>query len=280
MKIRLVMSMMCLGLLSACATTPSMQDNTALQEADRAVAAVAEDQDVHEYAAVELEKAKDKLDQAKTTWRNTGDRTRTQHLAYMAKRQAQTAEAVAKKGKARAQAEEAGKKRKNLQIQELRSKLAALKPRQTDKGIVLTLGNVLFAFDSAKLNAQAQEPLDKLASFLHAHTADRVQVNGYTDSTGSQAYNQRLSERRAQSVADAMTARGIDRSRMTIEGHGEADPVASNSTASGRQQNRRVEFVILNRGRQRNRDNAAVSQHGSSAATAGASDNPTVSATP
>lgn len=263
MKARLVTGVLCLLVLSACATTPSMQDNTALQNADTAIEAASEDQNVHKYAAVELEKAKDTLDRAKTTWHDTGDRARTNHLVYMARRRAQIAEAVAQKGKAQAQSEAAGKKRKNLRIQELRSKLAELKPRQTDEGIVLTLGNVLFAFDSAKLNSQAQEPLDKLARFLHAHAKVRVRVKGYTDSTGSRAYNQRLSERRAQSVAGAMIQRGIDPTRMTVTGYGEADPVASNSTAAGRQQNRRVEFVLLNRGQQGSRENGASSPRGS-----------------
>lgn len=124
---------------------------------------------------------------------------------------------------------------------------------------------MLFAFDSAKLNSQAQESLDNLAGFLHAN--DRVRIEGYTDNTGSQIYNQRLSERRAQSVADAMTQRGIERTRMTVTGYGEADPVASNSTASGRQENRHVEFVILNRKSKGNQEGSASSQHGSSVAT-------------
>jgi len=77
-----------------------------------------------------------------------------------------------------------------------------------------------------------------------------------------------------------MTERGISRTRMTVAGYGEADPVASNSTASGRQQNRRVEFLILNRGDTGNRSGGTSSQHGSSAATAGSANNPAGPATP
>ncbi|MDN5870215.1 MAG: OmpA family protein, partial [Nitrococcus sp.] len=102
--------------------------------------------------------------------------------------------------------------------------------------------------DSAELSAAADAPLDKLASFLREHPSYRVRVEGYTDSVGPMAYNQRLSERRAQSVADAMTARGIASGRMTVAGYGEANPVAPNNTAAGRARNRRVEFVILGAG--------------------------------
>lgn len=99
MKARLVISMIFLILLSACATAPSMQDNAALQEADTVIEVASEDQNVRKYAAVELEKAKDTFDQAEAAWHNTGDKTRTNHLAYMAQRRAQIAEAVAEKAR-------------------------------------------------------------------------------------------------------------------------------------------------------------------------------------
>ncbi len=271
MKIRLAVGAMLLALLAGCAGAPSNSENAALQDAVRSVAAAADNQSVNKYAPVDLEKAKDTLNQAEMTWRETGDETRTNHLAYLAKRRAQIAEAVGQKGEALAQAKQAEKQRQQLQlesreseIQELKRKLSSLKPRQTDQGIVLTIGNVLFAFDSAQLNPAAQQPLDTLASFLQAHPEDRVRVEGYTDSVGSDAYNQRLSEERAQAVADAMTQRGISRARMTVVGYGKANPVASNSTASGRQQNRRVEFVILNVNGQQQQGSGTTSQSGGS----------------
>src|SRR5699024_9378118 len=115
-----------------------------------------------------LQKAKDTLNQAESTWRSTGDKARTDHLAYLAKRRAQIAEAMAEKGEAKAQAKAAENERQSLrlrsresEIQELKRKLSSLQPKQTERGIVLTIGNVLFAFDSAKLNPEAQKPLDK-----------------------------------------------------------------------------------------------------------------------
>lgn len=254
-KLRLAMSAVLMALLAACAGTPPPSENAALTDAVKTVSSASQDQNVTKYAPVELQQAKDTLNKAELAWRNTGDQARTDHLAYLAKRHAEIAQAKGAEGVAQAQTSAAKKESRNMvlqsrqsEIQELREKLSALKPRQTARGIVLTIGNVLFAFDSANLSAAAQEPLGKLASFLQAHPGDRVRVEGYTDSVGSDAYNQRLSEQRAQSVATAMIQRGVDPARMTVVGYGEANPVAPNTTKYGRQQNRRVDFVILNTG--------------------------------
>ncbi|MDN5870443.1 MAG: DUF748 domain-containing protein [Nitrococcus sp.] len=151
-------------------------------------------------------------------------------------RHVETAQAMAAKQAAAAHAEL------------LMERLSKLQPKQMAQGIVLTIGDLLFAFDSAEFSAAANDALDKLASFLRDHPSYRVRIEGYTDSVGSAAYNQRLSERRAQSVADAMMARGIDPDRMKVIGYGESNPVAPNSTGAGRARNRRVELVILGAG--------------------------------
>ena len=142
------------------------------------------------------------------------------------------------------QAQQAVLSLQQRQIERLREQLEELKPRRTERGITLTLGNVLFRFDSAELTQQAQYPLDRLAAFLHQYPNQRVIIESHTDSLGPDEYNRELSQRRAQRVADAMAARGIDRARMTIIGFGETQPIASNDTQVGRRQNRRVEFVI------------------------------------
>lgn len=257
LKLRVAMSAVLMALLAACAGTPPLGENAALTDAVKTVSSASQDQNVEKYAPVELQKAKDTLNKAELVWRNTGDQARTDHLAYLAKRHAETAQAKGAEGVAQAQTSAAKKESQNMvlqsrqsEIQELREKLSALKPRQTARGIVLTIGNVLFAFDSANLSAAAQEPLGKLADFLQAHPDDGVRIEGYTDNVGSDAYNQRLSEQRAQSVATAMIQRGVDPTRMTVVGYGEANPVAPNTTKYGRQQNRRVDFVILNAGGQ------------------------------
>lgn len=103
--------------------------------------------------------------------------------------------------------------------------------------------NALFAFDSAELTSKDVEALAPVVDRLAAEKGEKVKVKGYTDSTGPEAYNLKLSERRAQSVATYLEGKGVCASRITTEGYGEADPVATNSTREGRAQNRRAEVV-------------------------------------
>ncbi|MDN4697325.1 OmpA family protein [Vibrio parahaemolyticus] len=100
----------------------------------------------------------------------------------------------------------------------------------------------LFGFDSSELTYNAD--LESLAEQLTQYSEDKVQIVGHTDSTGPEAYNQRLSERRAQAVADYLKRMGIAESRLTVMGQGESHPIASNDTVEGRAQNRRVEVVF------------------------------------
>jgi outer membrane protein OmpA-like peptidoglycan-associated protein len=109
---------------------------------------------------------------------------------------------------------------------------------------VLTLGDVLFDTGRAELNPGAARKLDQLAQFLTDHADRRVQIDGFTDSVGSDSYNLELSQERADSVRRALLARGIDSSRIGTQGYGKAFSVASNADSGGRQLNRRVEVVI------------------------------------
>ncbi len=101
-----------------------------------------------------------------------------------------------------------------------------------------------FEFDSYDLTSSAKERLDNFIAFLNEYPQSVVQITGYTDSSGPAAYNQKLSERRAQSVADYMVSRGIDAGRLTVSGMGEENPIADNSTSEGRALNRRVEVLV------------------------------------
>lgn len=132
------------------------------------------------------------------------------------------------------------------QASQLQAEIAQLKAKETDRGLVLTLGDVLFDTGRASLNPGAALQLDRLAQFLKEHPDRKVQIDGFTDSVGGDAYNQELSERRAEAVKAALTMRGIDPSRITTEGYGKEFPVASNDNSGGRQLNRRVEVVIGN----------------------------------
>lgn len=108
----------------------------------------------------------------------------------------------------------------------------------------ISIGHALFAFDSAALRPQAQQELRAAATKLREHPDTTVLIRGYTDSTGTAAYNEALSIRRAQSAQRFLIGQGVDDDRLTIRGYGESDPVASNATAAGRQQNRRVEIDV------------------------------------
>ena len=132
------------------------------------------------------------------------------------------------------------------QAAELQRQIQELDVRVTDRGLVLTLGDVLFATDRADMRPGATAHLDKLVGFLDHYPDRTARIEGYTDSTGSVSYNQDLSQRRADSVRGYLRGQGIDPSRLTASGMGPSDPVASNDTAAGRQQNRRVEIVISN----------------------------------
>jgi len=129
-------------------------------------------------------------------------------------------------------------------LTELRQSFAELKPRLTDRGLVLTLGEVLFGFDSANLKPYTQRIMERLADFLQTHPKYTQKIEGHTDSVGTATYNLQLSRARAQSVAEALLSRGIARERISVEGFGETRPVASNETETGRRENRRVEVVI------------------------------------
>lgn len=107
----------------------------------------------------------------------------------------------------------------------------------------LVLNDIHFAFDSSKLSADSQSTLSTVAQRLVANSDVAVRIEGYTDSTGTAAYNKRLSQRRADSVARYLTSQGVDASRLTTMGYGESHPVASNATRAGRAQNRRVEIA-------------------------------------
>lgn len=126
----------------------------------------------------------------------------------------------------------------------LEAQLSDLKARKTERGMVLTLGDVLFDTGRATLKPGAMRTVDQLASFLEKNPARRVLVEGHTDSVGSAESNRVLSQQRADAVRMALADRRIASSRVDTHGMGEDYPVASNDSASGRQQNRRVEIVF------------------------------------
>jgi outer membrane protein OmpA-like peptidoglycan-associated protein len=130
----------------------------------------------------------------------------------------------------------------------LANELASLKAQHTDRGMVLTVGDVLFAPGRAEVGPGAQRSIDKLAEFLRAYPKRNVLIEGHTDNLGNEDFNVKLSQQRADAVRDLLTARGISPQRIRTKGYGPKFPVVDNDSAAGRQQNRRVEVLVLNEG--------------------------------
>jgi outer membrane protein OmpA-like peptidoglycan-associated protein len=167
--------------------------------------------------------------------------------AAAARQQAANAEAQAASAQNQAAAARDQVAAANDQAAQARAQLEALQAKQTERGMVLTLGsNVLFDTNSDVLKPGADEALGRVAQFMQNQPSTKLRIEGHTDSTGSDSYNAALSQRRAQAVASALIARGVDPSRVQAVGRGMELPVATNDTAAGRQQNRRVELIFSN----------------------------------
>lgn len=126
----------------------------------------------------------------------------------------------------------------------LQQEISELQAVKADRGLVMTLGDVVFDVNKADLKPGGLVTVEKLAAFLAEYPTRRVMIEGFTDSTGSAEYNQGLSERRALAVRKALLDKGIESTRVDLRGYGEEFPVATNATAAGRQMNRRVEIII------------------------------------
>ena len=269
MNVKLLTGMVLTLALCACATAP--QPNAALQSAHQAVQTAEMDPNVGKYAALDLEAAKKDLAIADEAALHHRDAAIAQP-AYMAAQNARLAQmhATAKADDARVAAGQAQRDQimlasRNVEVQNakmatnaalgqrdqateaaarLQAEVDQLKATPTPRGLVLTLGDVLFDTGRAELNPGAARKLDQLAQFLGEHKDRRVQIDGFTDSVGTDSYNEDLSQRRANAVKSALMFRGVDASRIGTEGYGKAYPVANNNDSGGRQLNRRVEVVI------------------------------------
>lgn len=127
---------------------------------------------------------------------------------------------------------------------QLEAQLADLAAKKTERGMVITLGDVLFGSDLARLSPDGMRTAQKLADVLQQNPQRTVLIEGFTDSTGAAAHNQELSERRATAVRTALQELGVGRDRVAVRGYGESYPVVANDTTSNRQLNRRVEIVF------------------------------------
>jgi outer membrane protein OmpA-like peptidoglycan-associated protein len=244
------------ALLAACASAP--QRNDQLEQARAEVQSLSADPLAQQAASNDVDQARASLNQADTAFQKNQPPEEVNQLAYLAMRHAQAgeariAEARSRQEVARAQqdrdqillqARERETQKAQAQLADTRQELAALQAKQTDRGLIMTLNDVLFDTGRATLKPGADRDLDRLAQALKDNADTRVKIEGYTDSVGSAEYNQQLSERRAEAVADALRERGVPSDRYEVRGLGKDYPVASNQTQEGRQQNRRVEIVF------------------------------------
>lgn len=173
--------------------------------------------------------------------------------ANMARRDAETARTEAERARmdqamaqdeadiARMETEEARRLADEYQQQ-----VIALNARATERGLIVTLGDVLFETGKSDLKGGSISNLDKLAFFLDKYPDRTIMIEGHTDNVGDENYNYTLSQRRAESVKSYLVSQGLDPTRVSISGLGEGSPVADNSSDTGRQQNRRVEVIISN----------------------------------
>jgi outer membrane protein OmpA-like peptidoglycan-associated protein len=178
----------------------------------------------------------------------TAEADRAKRDAAAAQAQAAAAQAQAQDAQAQAAAAQQQAAQQAERATRLEALLVELHAQKTERGMVVTIGDVLFATDRAELNANGMATVRKLAEVMMQNPDRTVMVEGFTDSTGTAAHNKDLSERRAASVAQALVSLGVPRERIGTRGYGEAFPVASNDTASNRQLNRRVEIVLSNAG--------------------------------
>jgi outer membrane protein OmpA-like peptidoglycan-associated protein len=164
--------------------------------------------------------------------------------AALARQQAAQSQQQAQQSQQNAQLSAQQAQEAQQQARDAQQQLEALQAKQTDRGMILTLGNVLFDTNEDTLKPGADEIVSRLSQFLQKHPEVKVRIEGHTDSTGSDSYNESLSQRRADTVAMALERRGIPQSQLQAVGRGKSAPVAGNDTSAGRQQNRRVEIIF------------------------------------
>ncbi len=235
--------------LAGCAGDP--KQNALLTEAQMVYDEIKDDPSVARSAATQLRSASKKLEEAKALLADDADDPAVDHAAYLAKRHGEIAREQGRRSQFEAEVTTAEERRKQLELQQrtaeadaLRQQMEAMQAQQTERGMVLTLGDVLFDVGKADLKPAAERTISRLAQFMLEYPARRVLIEGYTDSTGDDAFNQMLSLQRANSVRDALVVQGVTGNRIDTRGYGESYPVANNDSAAGRQQNRRVEIVI------------------------------------
>ena len=249
--------------VAACASAPQRSEQ--LEQARAQIQTLSQDPLAQQAAGRDLEAARKSLQQAEIALQQKQPLATVDHLAYLARRHAEAGEARVSEAHSRQEVARAQEDRNKIlmdarsreaqnaqaqsqsaqaQLANAQQQLADLQAKKTDRGMVVTLGDVLFDTGQATLKPGANLALNRLAIFLSANSQTKIIVEGHTDSRGSDEYNEVLSERRARAVATELMSRGISTDQLQTLGRGKGYPVASNDTPEGRQQNRRVEIVF------------------------------------
>ncbi|MEG0635902.1 MAG: OmpA family protein [Pseudomonas sp.] len=241
--------------LQGCA---SERSESALDQASATFQSVKDDSNVLRSAPRDVIRAGESLGRAErlATYMGTGADVR--HYAYLSQRYSEIArehtnlvlnqERQAKLELERQRLQLALREAKLTSVQQqgkwLEEQIVSLATMQSDRGLVMTLGDVLFDTGQAELKNSASRTVLKLVQFLQLNPKRVVRIEGYTDSTGAAEENLKLSKDRAQSVADMLVDLGVDEKRIQVEGYGDQYPVEANASERGRAQNRRVEIVF------------------------------------
>ena len=199
--------------------------------------------------AATAEKSKKEAEQSRALALSEAEKAeRSKKEAEQARLETKAEAERAEKARTEAEAKAREAEQTKAEIDQFLKDLSELQGKMTERGITLTMGDVLFAFGKADLASGAVRNVDKLAEFLEKHPDRNVLIEGHTDSVGSDEFNLTLSQKRADAVKEVLTSKGVSPDRLLTKGYGKQFPVASNDTESGRQLNRRVEVVILNEG--------------------------------
>lgn len=270
MKTRILVVTTLTAVMAACSSVPDR--NSALDQARSRYVSVQADPQINALAPDELKSAGDSLREAERALTDGLPTHTVDHLAYMTSQrvviaqetassrasQAITAGAAAERDRLRLsrrtlEADTAQRQlaqsqqdlqRGDARISSLEAELRELNAKETPRGMVVTLGGVLFRTGQSQLLPASASDIAKLADFLKRNPQRTAIIEGHTDSVGNSNFNRRLSEQRAQAVMTALTRMGVPADQLRTQGFGEDNPIASNDNTTGRQMNRRVEIVI------------------------------------
>lgn len=269
---KLLLAALISSTLAGCASTPETAGEVEALRSEYTM--LSSRPDAVRSASLSLQEAEVVLEKAERAVERGADSKEIEHLTYITEKKLEIVKAKIAESEAEEYVANAELARKDFQIQrkeqelkqvqrekqlaiaavqkmaaeadKLQSDLAEVKAKQSERGLVLTLSDILFETNNAEIASGAERSLSKIAEFLNKYPKQSIVVEGHTDSTGTSSYNQDLSERRAASVREKIVSKGVDGNRINSIGKGEEYPVASNDNSAGRQQNRRVEIVVKN----------------------------------